>query len=223
MGQLQQGAVGAQQMGTQMAQAANTPAGRDVDPNIGQVDVTTPEGQANPNNLAPNDSAAGKVDEARKATNRSEGLQGGEQDATPEEQASYEEALDALHQMLYEDEQRSNDIAGMLQPEDKVGSVVKTAAMLMKQLDEGIDLDESVVAEITVDMVDRLMEMAETAHNITYSEKEAQAVAGAAWESVMALFGSDEPDPGQLEEMTQGMSEQDLKGYEEQYKGFLGD
>lgn len=223
MGQLQAGAAGAQKLKKEMIQAQQAPMGREVDPNIGLVDVTTPEGQANPNNLAPDNNPMSQIEQARADTNRTGGLAGEDQQATPEEQQAYEEAMDALHQVLYEDEQRSQGIAAMLQPEDKVGSVVKTTAMLMKQLDEGIDLDESVIAEVTVEMADRLMEMAETAHNIEYSEKETQAVAGAAWESVMALFGGDEPDPQQLEEMTQGMTEEDLKNAETQYKGFLGE
>ena len=130
--------------------------------------------------------------------------------------------MSGLNQILYEDEERSNAILGMIQPEDKVGSLVKTGVMLIKQLDEGIDLEEGVIAQVTMDTGDLLIELAETGHNIEYSDKEAQAIAGSLWEGVMALFGTEEADPAQLEEMTQGMSPEDLQGYEEQYKGFLG-
>ena len=78
MGQLAQagGAVQAPEMGRQMAQAAAASEQGPADPNIGLVDVTTPEGAANPNNMAPNDSAAGKVADAKVATDRGAGLNG---------------------------------------------------------------------------------------------------------------------------------------------------
>lgn len=214
MPMLQQAAGANPQLAQQMAQATKAP----VDPNIGTVDVTTPEGQANPNTVATPTSVEGAVATAREGQGQS--LQGEEQQATPEEQAEYERALEAVHQVLYEDPERSASIAGMIQPQDKIGSVVKTGVSLIKQIDEQVDMDQNVVAQITVDLADRLIELAETAHNITFSEQELKAVAGATWEGVMDLFGFDQQS---VQEMTAGMTPEDLKGYENQYKGFQGE
>jgi len=214
-GAAQEGGVNPQ-LQQQMAQAANGPSGVEKDPNIGQVDVTTAEGQLNPNTIAQPQDGATAIAAAQGRQGKS--LAGEEEQATPEEQAEYERALDALHQVLYEDEERSNSIVGMIQPEDKIGSVVKASVLVIKQLDEGVDLDENVVAEITVDTADRIMELAETAHNISFSEQETKAVAGATWEGVMALFGMDEES---VREMTAGMSPEQIKGYEKEYKSMV--
>jgi hypothetical protein len=204
------------QMAQQMARAVNGPSGAERDPNVGQVDVTTAEGQANPNTIAqPTNLANAKYAEEQ---NAKPGLGGEEEQATPEEQAAYDQALEALHKVLYEDEERSNGIVDMIQAEDKIGSVVKASLMIIKQLDEKIDMDENIIAEITVDTADRLMELAETAHNISFSEQETKAVAGATWEGVMQLFGMDEES---VKEMTAGMSPEQIQGYEKEYAGYV--
>lgn len=219
MGQLQDAAQGTADPAVlqQMKKAVNP---RPVDPSVGQIDSTSPEARADPNIVTGNAASATEgVLQARAAKNAGPSLAGEEEEATPEEQAEYDRALDSLHQILYEDPERSQAIADTLQPEDKVGSVTRTAVMLIKQLDEGIDLDENVIAEITVDTADRLMEIGESAKGMTFSEKEAQAVAGATWEGVMALFGVDQDS---VTEMTAGMTPEQLNDYEKQHKEFLG-
>lgn len=190
-----------------------------VDPSVGQVDSTSPEARADPNLVTGQPtSAAEAVDQARAAANPAGPITGPEEEATPEEQANYERALDGLHQILYEDPERSKAIADTLQPNDKVGSIVKTGVMLIKQLDEKLDLDQNVIAEITVDTADRLMELGEASKDMTFSEKETQAIAGATWEGVMALFGMDDES---VRDMTSGMSPEEIKGLEAQHKQFV--
>ena len=186
-------------------------------PGAGQADLTTVAGQSDPNNMAPATSTAGVVGQMRSGQQTSN-IGAGEEEASPEEQKEYEKAIDALHQILYEDEERTEGVLQMLNPEDKIGTTVKTTIMLLKQMDERLDLNENIVAELTVDIADRLIELGETAHDMSFSEKETQAVAGAAWEGVLQLFGIDEES---MSQMTQGMGEEQLAGYEKEYKGFL--
>jgi len=186
-------------------------------PGAGQTDVTTAAGQADPNNMAPATSTVGAVGQMR-AGQQGTNIGAGDEEPTPEEQAAYEKAVDELHQVLYEDEERTAGFVQMLDPQDKIGSTVKTSVMLLKMMDEKSDLNENIVAELTVDIADRMIELGETAHDMTFSEKETQAVAGATWEGVMQLFGMDEES---MSQMTQGMSEEELGGYEKQYKEFL--
>lgn len=141
-----------------------------------------------------------------------------ETEATPEEQQSYDESLEAVHRVLYEDEERSAAIVQMLDPADKIGSVTKTALSLIQQIDEKVDMDEGVVAEISVDLTDRLIELGENTHGMVFSEKETQAVAGATWEGVMEIFGLDAQG---VKDMTAGMSPEEIDGLEKQYKGFV--
>ena len=186
----------------------------------GAQDITQPGAIEQEGAVGVPASVEGGASVARASVNRDGGLKAGEQEASPEEQQEYEKALSALHTVLYSNEGTSQAIVDMLQPQDKVGSVAKAGILVVQQLDEKIDLDESVFAEITMDIADRLIEMGERAKGMEFSEKESQAVMGATWEGVMELYGIDE---SAYEELTQGMSPEELKGYEQEYKGYLGE
>lgn len=188
--------------------------------NPGAVDLTSPQAQADPNVMFTPASAEGGAALAKDAVNRGGGAAAGEEAASPEEEEAYKSALGALHTVLYSNEGTSQAVVDMLQPEDKIGSTVKAGVMLIQQLDEKIDMEESIIAQITMDTADRLIEMGERAKGMEFSEKESQAVMGATWEGVMEIFGVDE---GSYEELTQGLSEKDVAGYTQEYKGYLGE
>lgn len=187
---------------------------------VGKIDVTSPEAATNPDVIGSPASAQAGAATARDTVNRQDGAKAGDQEATPEEQAEYERAVTALHTVLYENEGTSQGIVDMLQPEDKVGSTAKAAILVIQQLDEKLDMGETVIPEITLDVADRIIELAERGKGMEFSEKETQAVVGATWEGVMELFGVDESS---YEELTQGMSDEEISGYEKEYKGYLGE
>ena len=197
------------------AQPGAQPGVKPPPPGVGAVDVTTPEGQADPNNFAAPSGAAGAVGQLRSGD---KGNIMEEKEATPEEQAEYDQALEAMHRILYEDEERTNAVLQMLDPQDKIGSTTKTAIQLLQKMDEKLDMDEAVVAEVTVELADRLIELGERAHGMEFSEKETQAVAGATWEGVMELFGL---DANSVKEMTAGMDPKEIDAIEKQYKGYV--
>jgi hypothetical protein len=117
----------------------------------------------------------------------------GEEQATPEEQAAYEQAFAALGQVMY-GEKTSRSTVDMLQPDDKVGSAAKASMLLIKMLDEKLDMDEAIVAQITEDTVTQVIDMAERVKQMVYSEQEAQQVLGATWEGVIEMFGTPPED-----------------------------
>lgn len=119
-----------------------------------------------------------------------------EQTASPQEQKEYERATAAMHEVLYGSPETSNSVVKALQhtPTEKIDPLVKTSVMIMSQLDEKIDLDENVIAQVTQDLVGRLIEMAETRYSIEYSDVEMQQALGATWEGVTQMFGADEMD-----------------------------
>jgi hypothetical protein len=145
---------------------------------------------------------------------------GPETEATPEEQQDYERATQVLSKVLYEDERTSEAVLKQLQPQEKIGSVAKTSMMVIKQIDEKIDLDEVIIPQFTQDVVDRVVDLYENAHGDEFSEQETQAVLGSAWEGVMEMFGVDEES---YAELTAGMSQEEFGSYEQQYKQFLGE
>jgi hypothetical protein len=158
---------------------------------------------------------------AQEAVRPGQGMANGpETEATAEEQQEYDYAVSVLGKVLYENENTSEAITKQLQPQEKVGSVAKASMLVIKQIDEKIDLDEVIIPEFTQDVVDRMIDMYENLHGDEFSEQEAQGALGSAWEGVMELFGIDEDS---YAELTAGMSDDEFAGYEAQQKQFLGE
>lgn len=141
-----------------------------------------------------------------------------EQQASPEEQQEYERAMRALSQVLYSNDEIANSIVDQVDPNDKVGTTSKVSILLMNQLDQKVNMDESVVATVSQELVERISELAEARHNIEYGERELQVIMGAVWEGVQAMFGMDEQQAQALMSGIGGDGLADLKG---QYEGFL--
>lgn len=127
----------------------------------------------------------------------------GEEPATPEEQAAYERAFRALNKIMYTDQKSSQSVFDMLQPEDKIGSVSRAAMMLVKSLDDKLDMPETIIAQITQDAVEQLCDLAERAKQMPLSEQEQQQAMGATWEGVMEIFGQPVEDMKQFAQVSQ--------------------
>lgn len=115
-----------------------------------------------------------------------------EEQASPGEQAEYERAMRALSQVLYQNDKIAQAMVDQIIPDDKVGSTTKASLLLIQQLDEKLQMDESVVAQISVEVVERLSELAEARHNMQYGDRELQVIMGSVWEGVQQMFGMDE-------------------------------
>ncbi len=141
-------------------------------------------------------------------------------DATEEEQQEYKRALEALSTVLYSNEKSHSTIVRGLSStqQDKVEPVAKMGILLIKQLDDKIDLDESVVAQITQDTTERLIEMAEARYGVEYSEVEAQQALGTMWEGVMASFGIEEED---YKRFTESLHPEDMVTAKRAYQGAI--
>ena len=129
--------------------------------------------------------------------------------ASATEQREYENAMEALYKVLYENDKTSQAIVQGLEstPNNKIEPIAKMGITLISQLDEKVDLDEAVVASITAEVVDRLIEMAEVRYKAEYSDVDMQRALGATWEGVMQMFGVDENDFAQF---AQSLSQDDV-------------
>jgi len=117
-----------------------------------------------------------------------------EEQANRREQKEYERAMRALMNVLYENDSTSNAIMQQINPEDPISSTVKAGVLLINELDKKVDMDENIIAPVTMEVVTRLMELAENRHGIEFQENEGQAIMGATWEGVMTSFGVDQRD-----------------------------
>jgi hypothetical protein len=173
-----------------------------------------------PQQIERDTTVSGVAAQARKLTGRMSGPVTAQEPASEEEQAEYERALDALSRVIYEDDNTSKAVVDGLQPEDKVGSVANLALILVQQLDDKIDMDEAVIPQMTLEIVDRLVDLGEQTKQMQFSDEDVQNALGAAWEGVMNAYGLGEAQD--FEEITQGMGDEELQAQTSAYKQFLG-
>jgi hypothetical protein len=163
--------------------------------------------------------AAPGVEGGPEAVNPEGEVEAGEP-ATPEEQAEYERVMNAVQKVVYENDETSDAVIKMVQPDNKVESTVAATVLLLHQLDSKLDMDESVIAQVTQDLADIVVDLAENAYGIQYSERDLQNILGATWENVMDIYGADEEG---YNEFMSGMSPEQQKQQGEVYKQFVGD
>jgi hypothetical protein len=149
---------------------------------------------------------------------RATGMDVGEEPATPEEQKEYERAMKAMAKVLYSSPKTANAIVDQVIPDDKVDSTAKVSMLFLQQLDKKINMDESVIAEMTQQATSRIMELAETRHGIEYDEQEAQVIIGTTWEGVMQVFGMDKEQHG---EFVRSVGSEKLPELKQQYEAAL--
>jgi hypothetical protein len=117
-----------------------------------------------------------------------------EEQASPGEQAEYERAMKALAMVLYQNDKLANAMVDQIIPDDKVGSTTKASLLLIQQLDEKLQMDEVVIPQMSVEVVERLSELAEARHNMQYGDRELQVIMGSVWEGVQTMFGMEEQE-----------------------------
>lgn len=162
-----------------------------------------------------------EVSDASKSAAPDSELKSKMEPATAQEQQEYERAMDALHEVLYNNEELSTPIIKALRdtPNSKIDPIVKTSILIIQQLDDKLDLDEAVFAQLTGDVVERLIEISEVRYKTNYTDKEAQIATGAAWEGVIQLF--DGGDQGEFDGLTRNLHPDDIAKSEKMYQELL--
>jgi hypothetical protein len=140
-----------------------------------------------------------------------------EEQATPGEQAEYERAMKALAQVLYQNDKMAAAMVDQIIPDDKIGSTTKASLMLIQQMDEKLQMDESIVAQFSVEVVERLTELAEARHNMEYGDRELQVIMGAVWEGVQQMFGMEQQD---AEALMAGLGGEGIADLKQQHEAF---
>lgn len=112
--------------------------------------------------------------------------------ADPREQQEYERAMRALAKVLYGNDGSANSIVDQIKPANYVSDTAKVTMMLIKELDRAINMDESVIASITQEAVERISELAEARHQIEYKRTDLEQILGATWEGVQSMFGNED-------------------------------
>ena len=150
---------------------------------------------------------------------QAEGIDIPEEAASPEENAEYERVRSALDRVLFEEDAIADDIITQLDRNDPVSTITKATALVIQNLDDKVDMDEIVIPQITIDAVDSVIELAENRFGNELDMPTSEAILGATWEAVMAMFGM---DAQQVEQLQTEYSDQ-LPQMSKAHYGFLGE
>ena len=140
------------------------------------------------------------------------------QEAAPEEQQEYERAMRAVVRVLYGNDETARGIVDQIDPNDIVGSTAKVGMIFIKELDRKVNMDESVIASITEEAVQRIAELAEARHQIEYKPTDMEKILGATWEGVQSMFGG---DPQQYTQIVQSLPPETLQALKTQHEQIL--
>lgn len=166
-------------------EAKETPAQqkREAEMGVEQHDTSAP-----PDGTAPDSEEASESPEGAGEDDESaEGEEGGLSDAQMQE---YQKAVQALHVVLYKNEQTGRAVLSQLSPQDKVGSLARCAVLIMQQLDKKLNFSDAIIPLMIITVVDRLLELADRVKKIKFSDQESAAVVNAVSQGVKALYGS---------------------------------
>ena len=186
---------------------------------LATADTTSAEVSNNPQIDAGPATTQGGVNASRAAADNTPGAGGDDQEATTEEQEAYDQAMAAAETVLYENDQTADALSDMLRPEQKIDGAVQASLMAITQIDEKIDMPEEIIAQVSMDITDMIIDMAEEGRGMQFSEQETQAVWGSVWEGVLETYGVDEDE---YNSFTGDMSDEDIAAQEQAHKGFLG-
>jgi len=141
------------------------------------------------------------------------------QQAAPEQQQEYERAIRGMAKVLYGNDNTANAIVDQIKPDSLVSDTAKVSMLFIKELDRKINMDESVIAEVTRESVERIAELAEARHGVQYQPTDMEKVLGATWEGVQSMFGNE--DVQGFTQTVQGMAPQDLQALKQQQESIL--
>jgi hypothetical protein len=187
---------------------------------LGTADTTSAEISNNPQIDAGPATTQGGVNAARAAADNTTGAMGDDVESSPEEQQAYDQAMKAAETVLYVNDQTADAIGNMINSERKIESVAKASLMAVTKIDQKIDMPEEIIAQVSMDITDMIIDLAEEGKGMQFSEKETQAVWGTVWEGVMDAYGVDEDE---YNSFTADMSDEDIASQEQAHKGFLGE
>jgi hypothetical protein len=138
--------------------------------------------------------------------------------ATPEEQKAYENALAACSEIVHTNDDSHQAVMKMLDAREKIGSLAKAAVMVVTQVDAKINMPESVLAGVLAQVVDWMLELATAGKQMQFSETEEKQVLTTATDLLMETYGHDRDS---YDALIGGESEKSMKGYHEEYAGLL--
>jgi len=129
------------------------------------------------------------------------------EEASPEEQADYARAIQAISKALYETDEVFDGIEGMLQGPDPVDALVRATVTLITEVDKKIQISEVVLPHLPFVVFDMLLEVGTKAGFFDLSERDIKVGMAAAQETLLRAYGVTEE---QFEEASRGLNQRDV-------------
>lgn len=110
--------------------------------------------------------------------------------ATPEEQKQYMAALAMLYKIMYINEGSAMSLVKHIDPKDKMGSIIKAVMVMVQQMNSKMKMLPPVLAQITQDATDRMLEIAERIKKLSYTKQETLVLLAATQDAVEKATGT---------------------------------
>lgn len=140
------------------------------------------------------------------------------EEATPQEQRNYERAMNVVAQLVYgKKKDMADSIADSIVADNKPGSLIQTGLIVIDKVGDAVEIDFVILPELIDDTVNLLADAASNKNGIEISPEEADAAKMGIFEAVISTVGGDSPMQEDFQELTEGMSPQEIEQMKQQY------
>ncbi len=137
-----------------------------------------------------------------------EDMYGWESAASGEEQEEYENAMEAMSKVIYEEDGTFNGLMGMIENDDPVSGLIKASATVVTEVDKKIDIPEAVIPALPRAAFGMLYEAAVKGGSMEeLSEQDELTAIAATQDMVMQAYGMGTED---FQNMTNDLSESNV-------------
>lgn len=141
------------------------------------------------------------------------------QEASPEEQQAYEQALSAVSEILYNDDNMHIRIMKMIQTvgeaESQMSGLIKATVTVITEVDKQIDIPEEMILNIADEVFLMIAELANKALDFDVPEKEMKQGIAATIEMLARAYGIKEEDWYNMASQYDKQQVQEIQGYME--------
>ena len=141
----------------------------------------------------------------------------GVEEASPEDQQMYEQALAAVAQVIYEDDKSHIRIMKMVQKvgeaEGELTALVKATVTVITEVDKQIDIPEDIIINIADEVFMMIAELANKAYGFDATEKQMKQGIAATIEIILKTYGMEESEWYNMAGQYDEPQAQELMGY----------
>lgn len=138
----------------------------------------------------------GLVQRAQEPTQEAAPAEDGESNLTPEEQESYDSAMQMVSEIIYNNEESNQAIMGMISAEDPAGTIAEATIFVMSQIEEAFqgNYPEELIIVTSDEVSDLLIELADESGTVKMTEEIATNVKSQLIEQLAEEYGADPED-----------------------------